>query len=87
MYGHRRDTVETLQGIAAHQPLGGREVVILGLGILDDGTGKSGCKVTPCMGTWTCTRGTCTWAVQAPQCSTYCQCLGLGTIICLVLGV
>ena len=28
VYVHRRDTVETLQGIAAHQPLGGKEVVL-----------------------------------------------------------
>ena len=42
VYVHRRDTVDTLQGIVAHQPLGGREVVILGLGISDDDTGKSG---------------------------------------------
>ena len=28
VYVCRRDTVETLQGIAAHQPLGGKEVVL-----------------------------------------------------------
>ena len=33
VYVHRRDTVETLQGIAAHQPLGGRWAVRLGMQI------------------------------------------------------
>ena len=48
---------------------------------------SSRAKVIPCMGTCSSTHCTLTWAVEAPQHSIYCQYLGLGTIIYLVLGV
>ena len=41
--------------------------------------GRGRCKGMSCMGTWTWTRGTRTWSVQAPQRRTYCQCLCHGT--------